>query len=618
VWFNGSNGQQVIPWLAQNYTISADGTAMTISLRSPIKFADGETLNSSAVYFTFNRLLVMDGSAPVGHGTQASWIIQQLVNTSLSTSLCSCSQTYGHSYTQKVLNEHFVQMTGPNSVTLHIMNPNAALPYLLSNLWANIVAPDFVIQHDLQLWSQSATGYTLPYPKTSGNVTQQMNQYFDDYQATCNAGITPKGCAATYLDSPVQGSLGGTGPYVVQSEDTAASIITLKANPSYWGGPHGDIKAHIPTVVYKFVPDQTTREIDLQNAAASGQAMIIDVTSTNIYDVAVRNAWLTQNKLVATTTGVTIYGPYTQYATVFIPLDTNVTNPFTGTFYSFQPFSDLRLRTAFADAVNLTKINTQVNNKLGQVANQLEPPGIPPAGTNVTGDKPAYSFDLHQVQTLLLDAMQHPLATFHFENGTAAPAGKFDNAFGCATLNAQNKCDSPVQQTISLVYGTGDLVDEAILTQIAANVNNVSLTYNMGLTVQVTPLPSGQMISEAFSGQVYAWAEAPFGWYDDYPWALDFLGPILAPGGIYTSPGGWNLKEMGTYWTQAQQASARGDIPALDKAINSAVALGNKKVMDIWTFYPAIYMVMTSNVRGFYFNPAIYTTGEPQYFAALY
>jgi hypothetical protein len=28
-------------------------------------------------------------------------------------------------------------------------------------------------------------------------------------------------------------------------------------------------------------------------------------------------------------------------------------------------------------------------------------------------------------------------------------------------------------------------------------------------------------------------------------------------------------------------------------------------------------MVMTSNVQGFYFNPAIYTTGEPQYFAAL-
>ena len=47
-------------------------------------------------------------------------------------------------------------------------------------------------------------------------------------------------------------------------------------------------------------------------------------------------------------------------------------------------------------------------------------------------------------------------------------------------------------------------------------------------------------------------------------------------------------------------------------------ALGNQQVSDIWTFYPSIYMVMTSNVQGFYFNPAIYTTGEPQYFAALY
>ena len=70
-------------------------------------------------------------------------------------------------------------------------------------------------------------------------------------------------------------------------------------------------------------------------------------------------------------------------------------------------------------------------------------------------------------------------------------------------------------------------MDEAILNQIAGTVNNVSVTYNMGLTVQVTPLPCGQMTSEAFSGQVYAWAEACFGWYDDYPWALDFLGPIL-------------------------------------------------------------------------------------------
>jgi len=130
LWFNGSNGRDPIPWLAQSYQVSTDGKTLTATLRSGIKFADGETLNSSAVYFSYNRLLVMDGSAPVGHGTQASWIMQQLLDTSLSTTLCSCTQTYGSQYTQKVLNEHFVQTTGPLTLVLHIMNPNSALPYL--------------------------------------------------------------------------------------------------------------------------------------------------------------------------------------------------------------------------------------------------------------------------------------------------------------------------------------------------------------------------------------------------------------------------------------------------------------------------------------------------------
>ncbi len=618
VWFNGTNGQDVIPWLAQSYSISPDGKTLTATLRSGISFADGEALDSSAVYFAYNRLLVMDGSAPVGHGTQASWIMQQLLDPSLSTTLCGCTQTYGSEYVKKVLAENFVEITGPQSIQLHIMNPNSALTFLVGNLWANMVAPNYVMQHDIALWSQPSNGYTLPYPTPSGSATDKMNQYFMDYQATCNAGATLKGCAATYLDSSTGGSLAGTGPYTVQSVNTASNVITLVANPNYWSGPNGNIHPHIQTVTYKFVPDQTTREIDLRNAAASGQAMVIDVTPTNIYDVADRTSWLQQNKLASILNGVTIYGPFSQYATLFIPLDTNVTNPFTGTYYKFQPFADLRLRLAIADSVNLTQINLQVNNKLGQVANNLEPPGIPPTGTSAPSLQTRYSYNPDQVQALLLDAMMHPLTQFTFKDGTAAPPGTFDNSYGCKTLNANNQCDHPVPQTIPLVYATGDTVDEAILNQIAGTVNTVSANFNMGLTVQVTPLPCGQMTSEAFSGQVYAWAEACFGWYDDYPWALDFLGPILSPGGIYTAPGGWNTKQMGIYWNEAQQADAQQNRPALIQAINSMVALGNDQVSNIWTFYPAIYMVMTSNVHGFYFNPAIYTTGEPQYFAALY
>jgi ABC-type transport system substrate-binding protein len=292
LWFSGTNGQEIIPWLAQSYSISSDGKTLTAQLRSGISFADGETLNSTAVYFSYNRLLVMDGSAPVGHGTQASWIVQQLLDPSLSTTLCSCTQTYGRQYAQKVLAENFVQITGPLTLQLHIMNPNSALPFLLANLWANIVAPDYVMQHDIALWSQPSKGYTLPYSTLSGNATDQMNQYFMDYQATCNAGATPKGCGDVYLDSSTGGSLAGTGPYTIQSVDTASNVIKMVANPNYWGGPNGNIHPHIQTVTYKFVPDQTTREIDLRDAAASGQAMVIDVTPTNIYDVADRTSFL--------------------------------------------------------------------------------------------------------------------------------------------------------------------------------------------------------------------------------------------------------------------------------------------------------------------------------------
>ena len=618
LWFNGSNGQQVVPWLAQSFSVAPDGRTANGTLRSGINFADGELLNSTDVYFAFNRLLIMDGSAPVGHGTQASWILQQLLDPTLSTTLCSCTQTYGSQYVQKVLAEHFVQITGPLTFELHIMNPNSALGFLLANQWANLVAPDYVMQHDIAFWSQSGNGYTLPYTTLSGNITDQMNQYFMDYQATCNAGVTLKGCAATYLDASAEGSLAGTGPYVIKSVDTAANVIVMQAVQNYWGGPFGNIHPHIQTVTFKYVPDQTTREIDLRNAASSGQGMVVDVTPTNIYDVADRTTWLQKSQLKSTLSGVTIYGPFTQYATLFIPLDTNVTNPLTGTYYKFQPFSDLRIRLAFADSVNLTQVNLQVNNNLGQVANNLDPPGIPPMGTNASSAVTRYSYNSTQVQALLLDAMLHPLTQFSYSNGTAAPAGAFDNTFGCSQLNANHQCDNPVKQTVQMVYATGDTVDEAIFNQIAETVGNVSAAYNMGLTVQPTPLPCGQMTSEAFSGQVYAWAESCFGWYDDYPWALDFLGPILSPGGIYTGPGGWNIQQMGSYWNDTRQADMQQNMPKLVQGINSMITLGNEQVSDIWTFYPRIYMVMTSNVQGFYFNPAIYTTGEPQYFAALY
>ena len=57
------------------------------------------------------------------------------------------------------------------------------------------------------------------------------------------------------------------------------------------------ITASIPTIDVNYVPTLSTREIDLKDAAASGQALTADIPATNLYDVASENQWLNNNNL---------------------------------------------------------------------------------------------------------------------------------------------------------------------------------------------------------------------------------------------------------------------------------------------------------------------------------
>ncbi|MDA4114603.1 MAG: ABC transporter substrate-binding protein [Thaumarchaeota archaeon] len=622
LWYNASCSTCVIPWLAQSYTVSSDQKVYSFTLRSGITFADGEPLNSTAVYFSLNRLLVFDGSTPTGHATQATWLIAQLLNASLSTTLSGAAQSYGNNYVKQVLAENFVQITGPLTFNINVMNPSSAVPELLAGQWATIIAPNYVMQHDLAMWNTSSAGYKIPNAALTGTTQNKIDQYLQDLSSTCNAGSTLGGCGATYLNTSQQGSLAGTGPYVLTSNQLTSNTITLTARQGYWGGPYSKaISPQIKTVIFKFVPDVTTREIDLQNAAKSGQALAIDLPGTNLYDIADRSAWLNTNTLTSDISGVSLYGTFPFYGLTFDPFDTNVTNALSGQYYKFQPFADLRMRTAFADAVNMTDINIAVNNKVGTVALNVVPPGLPPTGSFNSSITPAYSFNPDQVQAMLLSAMQSPLTSFKFTNGSAAPAGFFDNAFGCATLGSNNKCSNPIPQTVPLVVPSGDTVDTAIFTQIASVINNVSAAYNMGLTVTVVPVPTGQLLANAFSVPTHYYMYA-LGWIDDYPWVLDFLTPMFAPNGAYTGADGWNLAQMATLNSQANAASQSGNIGGIVAASNAMNTLGNKEVMYLWTLYNVNFVTMTSNVQGFYFNPSLSTAAAagvgPEYFATLY
>ena len=204
--------------------------------------------------------------------------------------------------------------------------------------------------------------------------------------------------AARILIFPLADQKAGTGPYAIASFSQSTNDIVLKANPSYWGGAYqfmGGAKEtpKIQTIDINYVPQDSTRIVDLQNAAKSGQAFAADLSTGTFYDVANRGPWLQNGTLQSILAGVNLYGPYTTFSTFFDPFETNVTNPQTGTFFQFQPFADQRLRFAFSDSVNLTEVNIDVGNNLGYAPNNLIPKGLPPQGAYNASDTTQYSYN---------------------------------------------------------------------------------------------------------------------------------------------------------------------------------------------------------------------------------
>jgi ABC-type transport system substrate-binding protein len=633
--YNGPNSTQTIPWLASNYTLSSiisNGTQKAyFTLRPGITFADGEPLNSTAVYFAFNKLLVDDSTSPTGHNSQGSWIIQQLANKSLSSVLSGTYTTKNAAYVSAVLAENFIEITGQYTFTMNIQNPNSALPYLLAAPEGAPVAPNYVMQQDLALWN-STSGYTLPYPKLSGGMMNRISQYLDDFAATCDTNGN-KGCGTTYLDHSTSGSLAGTGPYEIQSVNPTSNDIVLVANPNYWGGAYqyvsnpapgfGKITPQIKTIYLNYVPDDATRTLDLKSAASSGKAMAIDLVATHLYDFANRDQWLSNGTLSSVVSGVSLFGPTTAFSTLFDPFTMNATNPQTGRLYTFQPFSDRRFRLAFADAANLTEVNIDVNNRLGVVAQNMEPPGLPPNGVYDPSITPDYNYNIDAVQSLLLSAMENPVTSFVNVNGVPYAPGVVNNTFGCtaAALNSNGgTCPgTPTTHTINLYYGIGDVFDEALFTDIATAIDNVSATYNMGLSVAVTPEPTGFLVAQSLAGYYPLYA---LGWFADYPWVYDFDLAAFGPSGSYSAPDGWNITQMHSLIAQEATASSQGNLSGVIAASHAMNALSNSMVQYIWTLWSYNIMAITSNVHGYYFNAALSTSAGgiagPQYFATYY
>jgi peptide/nickel transport system substrate-binding protein len=56
---------QLVPWLAESYTVSEDGLNYDFTLRTDVKFSDGSPLTAKDYVWTFNRALNPDTASPV-------------------------------------------------------------------------------------------------------------------------------------------------------------------------------------------------------------------------------------------------------------------------------------------------------------------------------------------------------------------------------------------------------------------------------------------------------------------------------------------------------------------------------------------------------------------------
>jgi len=571
LWYNGNSTTEIIPWLASSYS-QVSPMQYVFHLRQNITFQDGTPFNARAVWFSFNRLLIIDGySGTDSPGTQAAWIVQQMLNRSLST-FFSGPQPHDAKWVQEVLNENFVQIVDPYTININIQNPTTQFPYLLSNEWATIVSPTFVVSKDLP----SACA-TPACPADTINYTA----YFDH--------VAGKGDTATnYLDLPAQGSKAGTGPYYIDSVNPTTYEVVMKANPNYWGGAPNwsgpPIKVALKELDFLYVPDFSTRLLD----AKAGKATAIGVSSADIYSVADRTQWLQNGVLVSVVPGMTLKGPFPSFQTSWFNFLTNVTNS-AGNIRKFQPFADIRWRLAVGDSINMTDAEITINNRLGIPANNLIPPGTAPNGAYDPTLTLPYSYDLNKMKALITDACNHPLTSFVDVNGHPYSAGTIDNS-----------CNPNNPQTVEFYVPAGDTEDQKYLAEMSGNLNGVSTA--LGVTFTIVPVPGGQQYTLESEHQIYLnWG----GWVADYNNVIDWLGPMELAGGAYPAWNNMNYTVLNNLYAQAVAADAKGDVQGLLSINHQMQEYANNAALYMFTEYTLLYYFHSSYLGGWYYQEAM-------------
>jgi peptide/nickel transport system substrate-binding protein len=158
----------------------------------------------------------------------------------------------------------------------------------------------------------------------------------------------------------------GTGPFMFK-EWIQGDHITLVKNPDYWGD-----KAAIDGVIFKVIPDNSARSAEMQAGTIdTGEIAAVDIPTLK------KNADIVVTLQPAVSVGYLAFNPSAEPA-----------------------FKDLKVRQAFAAAVNRKAIIDAFYGDLGVVPTQFQPPAI--LGFNA--DLKGFEFNPDKAKQLLKDA----------------------------------------------------------------------------------------------------------------------------------------------------------------------------------------------------------------------
>lgn len=300
---------EVQPELATEWTSSDDGLEWTFTLRDDVKFHDGEDFNADAVCYNFDRMFNQDKA---GRTAGEYW-----------------GYTFG-AFSDDAANSLFksCEAVDDTHAKVTITRSTSSFPTMLSLDSFSMASPKALEEGDANGITAQGEGFAFP----------------------------------DYAMNPV-----GTGPFEFGEYDEANKTITLNRFDDFWGE-----KAKSAEIVFKIIPDESTRRQELEAGSINGYDYPNPVDWAGLEDegnqVAVRPAFN------------------------ILYLGLNPTNN--------PKLKDLKVRQALYHALNRDQLVQTQLPEGAAVATQFMPDTV--SGYNA--ELQPYAYDPEQAKTLLKEA----------------------------------------------------------------------------------------------------------------------------------------------------------------------------------------------------------------------